>query len=186
MSAFLFHSCAGRSLESHQPRFPMPRPTLSANGKLTARIFAWSNCGGLNSLFIFFQPGDTSHSRGKPWGVHNAQSRLWLGSFSRHSTGTGLDPFPAQQEEQNSDLGLKGKEASLVVPPTSNMEKGPADGKKKNSKQLDKVNWRLPEAVASNLTPCRPLRATLGARRTRFPPLWIPLELRGAAGIQQP
>lgn len=58
--------------------------------------------------------------------------------------------------------------------------------KKKNSKQLDKVNWRLPEAVASNLTPCRPLRATLGARRTRLPPLWIPLELRGAAGIQQP
>lgn len=43
-----------------------------------------------------------------------------------------MDPFPAQQKEQNGDLGLKGKEASLVVPPTSNAEKGPADGKKKN------------------------------------------------------
>lgn len=81
---------------------------------------------------FFFQPGDTSHGRGKPWGVHNAQSGLWLGSFSRHSTGAALDPFPAQQKEQNGDLGLKGKEASLVVPPTSNAEKGPADGKKKN------------------------------------------------------
>lgn len=56
----------------------------------------------------------------------------------------------------------------------------------KKKKKLDKVNWRLPEAVASNLTPSRPLRATLGACRTRVPPLWIPLELRGAAGIQQP